>query len=51
MAGIGAVEARHLAVLGTYLAGLAPAAGTATPPYPAGGFLGVAGAILPGVGL
>jgi len=51
MAGIGAVEGRHLAMLGTYLAGLSPAAGSATPPYPAAGFLGVAGAILPGVGL
>jgi len=51
MAGVGAVEARHLAVLGTFLGGLAPAAGSATPPYPAAGLLGVAGAILPGVGL
>jgi hypothetical protein len=51
MTGIGAVEARHLAVLGTYLGGLTPAATTATPPYPAGGFLGHSGALLPGVGL
>ena len=51
MAGIGAVEARHLAVLGAYLAGLVPAAGVATPPYPPGGFLGVSAALVPGVGL
>jgi hypothetical protein len=51
IAGIGAVEARHLAVLGTYLAGLVPAATATTPPYPPAGFLGVAGALAPGVGV
>jgi len=51
MAGIGAVEARHLTVLGAYLAGLVPASGAATPPYPPGGFLAAAGALAPGVGL
>jgi len=49
--GIGAVEARHLAVLGTYLTGLLPASTAATPPYPAGGFLAATGALAPGVGV
>jgi hypothetical protein len=51
IAGIGAVEGRHLAVLGTYLGGLLPAATSSTPPYPAAGFLGAGGALAPGVGV
>jgi len=51
VAGIGATEARHLAVLGTFLAGLLPPPTTATPPYPAAGFLDVAAALAPGVGV
>jgi hypothetical protein len=50
MTGIGATEARHLTVLGTYLGGLAGAARTA-PPFPSTGFLDVTTAITPGVGL
>ncbi len=48
---VGAVEARHLAVLGTMLAGLPAAAGTSTPPYPATGFEGATGGVAPGFGL
>ena len=53
MTGIGATEARHLTVLGTYLGGLGglgPGA-RATPPLPSTGFLDVTTAITPGVGL
>ncbi len=48
--GIGATEARHLAVLGTYLGALS-AQPTTTPPYPSSGFLDATGAVVPGVGL
>jgi hypothetical protein len=50
MTGIGATEARHLAVLGTYLGGLA-AGVAATAPYPSTGFLDLTAAFTPGVGL
>jgi rubrerythrin len=50
MTGIGATEARHLTVLGTYLGGLGAGAGT-TPPFPTTGFLDVTAAVTPGVGL
>ena len=50
MTGIGATEARHLAVLGIYLGGLGMAA-TSSPPYPSSGFIDATAALTPGVGL
>lgn len=46
---VGAVDARHLAVLGLYLRGTPDAA--VSPPYPAGGFQLLDGEFVPGTGL
>jgi hypothetical protein len=48
---VGATEARHLTVLGTYVGSVIAAAGAPPPPYPVDGFFPVTGALTPGVGI
>jgi hypothetical protein len=49
--GVGAVEARHVAVIGMHLSGSPPASGSPWPPYPPGGFASVTGSVPAGVGI
>ncbi|HEY2427874.1 MAG TPA: ferritin-like domain-containing protein [Acidimicrobiales bacterium] len=49
--GIGAVEARHIAVLGMHLSGSLPVAGSRWPAYPADGLQPATGAVPAGLGL